>query len=188
MPRRIKRGFDCRKYKSEYPCISTEGVARLPTAVEQGLTTGGEDRGVLTFRRIARHYDGSNGSSRCPSLPALCAPGAASNSNRPPSPCTTGASSSHDVVTVFGTSAADVDSAGDYPQACFPTWFVSFPRAGAADNEREVVVGMRLAELQTLNGSKRAFMMLRQPLNEDQLEPHTPTPARCFRLVSPGSI
>ena len=47
---------------------------------------------------------------------------------------------------------------------------------------------MRLAELQTFNGSKRASMMLRQPLNEDQLEPHTPTPACCFRLVSLGLI
>ena len=150
----------------------------MPTAVEQGLTTGGEDRGVLTFRRIAHHYDGPNGSSRCPSLPALCAPGAASNSNRPPSPCTTGASSSHDVVTVFGTSAADVDSAGEYSAGVLSN--VDAPRAGVADNELEVVVGMRLAELQTFNGSKQAFLILRPPHNEDQLKPHTPNPACCF--------
>ena len=41
--------------------LAPNGVARLPTAVEQGLTTGGEDRGVLIFRRIAHHYGGSNG-------------------------------------------------------------------------------------------------------------------------------
>ena len=41
---------------------------------------------------------------------------------------------------------------------------------------------MLLAELDTFNGSKQAFMMLRQPLNEDQLEPHTPTPACCFSV------
>ena len=50
------------------------GVARLPTAVEQGLTTGGEDRGVLIFRRIAHHYDGSVGLTRCLSLPAAATP------------------------------------------------------------------------------------------------------------------
>ena len=43
---------------------------------------------------------------------------------------------------------------------------------------------MRLAELQTFNVSKAAFMLLRQPLNEDQLEPHTRAPACCVRVVS----
>ena len=47
---------------------------------------------------------------------------------------------------------------------------------------------MRLAELHTFNGSKAAFMPLRQPLNEDKLEPHTRATACCFRLVSLGWI
>ena len=33
---------------AKYPCISAEGLTWLHKAVEQGLTAGGEDRGVLT--------------------------------------------------------------------------------------------------------------------------------------------
>ena len=43
-------------------------------AVGQGLHADGEDRGVLTFRRIAHHYDGSVGLTSCPSLPAAATP------------------------------------------------------------------------------------------------------------------
>ena len=53
---------------------SAEGLTWLHKAVEQGLTAGGEDRGVLTFRRIAHHYDGSVGLTRCLSLPAAATP------------------------------------------------------------------------------------------------------------------
>ena len=86
-----------RDVKAKPPGISAEGLTWLHKAVEQGLTAGGEDRGVLTFRRIAHHYDGSGDSTRCPSLPAPCAPGAASIFNISPSP------------------AADVDSADEVP-------------------------------------------------------------------------
>ncbi len=46
----------------------------------------------------------------------------------------------------------------------------------------------RLAELRTFNGSRGAFLELRQPLYEDQLAPYTPTPACRFRLVCLDSI
>ena len=61
----------------------------------QGLHADGEDRGVLTFRRIAHHYDGSSGLTRCPSLLAAA-----------PSPCMPGASSTQYVAAVPGTPAA----------------------------------------------------------------------------------
>ena len=278
---------------ARYPGTTAERFAWLPKAVEQGLTAGGEDRGVLTFRRIAHHYDGSNSTTRCPSLPARCAPGAALISKISPLSCMPGSSSSHDVATVLGTLAADVYSEGEYSVASesvdsedvtaagLPSK-MDAARAGAAENELEAVVGrvnavvaayppscgagpvsqrapshplpyivnvmispndfiqylgrlegdlerihsttpleqrervrqaldtlmskaaafyrqkhiadiksesdMRLAELHTFSGSKAAFMPLRQPLNEDKLEPHTRTPACCFRLVSLGWI
>ncbi len=148
---------------AKYPGTTAEGLAWLPKAVEHGLQAGGEDRGVLTFRRIAHHYDGSSGLTRCPSLPAPCAPGAASIFNVAPSPCMPGASSTHDVAAVPGTSAADVDSAGEdsvdsvgegsvdsaaedsvdlanVTAAGLPS-NVDAPRAGAAENELEAVVG-----------------------------------------------
>ena len=140
---------------AKYPGISAEGLTWLHKAVEQGLTAGGEDRGVLTFRRIAHHYDGSGASTRCPSLPAPCAPGVASIPNVAPSPCMPGASSTHDVAAVPGTSAADVDSMSEdsvnsvgedsvdvanVTAAGLPS-NVDAPRAGAAVNELEAVFG-----------------------------------------------
>jgi hypothetical protein len=140
-----------REVMEKYPGTSAEGFARLHQAVEQGLQADGEDRGVLTFRRIAHHYDGSGVSTRCPSLPAPCAPGA-------PSPCMSGASSTHDVAAVPPTSAADVDPAGEDSEdsvdsvdvdsvdsvnvtaAGLPS-NVDAPRAGAAVSELEAVVG-----------------------------------------------
>ena len=255
--------------------------------MEQGLTVAAEDRGVLTLRRIAYHYDGSNGTTRCPSLPARCAPGAALISNIKPLSCMHGASSSHDVAAVYSEDSAS-EGSEDVTAACLPSKMDS-ARASAAENELEAAVGrvnavaaayppscgagpvlqsdssesgvqrarsgltigivsvmvsaneftqylgrleadlerihlntpleqrervqealttlmskaaafyrqkhiadiksesdMRLAELQTFNGSKRAFLVLERPLNQDQLEPYTRTSAGCFRLGSFG--
>jgi hypothetical protein len=82
------RAFDCRRCNGAVP-------GHYLKAVEQGLQADGEDRGVLTFRRIAHHYDGSSGLTRCPSLPAAA-----------PSPCMPGASSTQYVAAVPGTPAA----------------------------------------------------------------------------------
>ncbi len=86
-----------RAIKAKYPSICAEGLRRLHEAVEQGLTPGGEDRGVLTFRRIAHHYDGSGCTTRCPSLPPLCALGVDSIRN----------------VGPLTHAAADIESAGE---------------------------------------------------------------------------
>ena len=134
---------------AKYPGTTAEGLAFLPEAVTQGLTAGGEDRGVLTFRRIAHHYDGSSGSTRCPSLLAACAPGAASIFTAPPSPCMPGASSTHDVAAVRGASAVDVDSAGEDPEDSN----VDAPRAGATVNELVGCVNAAVAALPPLGGS-----------------------------------
>ena len=59
---------------TKHPGTTAEGLALLLKAVGQGLHADGEDRGVLTFRRIAHHYDGSVGLTRCLSLPAAATP------------------------------------------------------------------------------------------------------------------
>ncbi len=87
-----------RAIKAKYPSICAEGLRRLHEAVGQGFIAGGEDRGVLTLRRIAaHHYDGSGRTTRCPSLPPLCALGVGSIQN----------------VGPLIHAAADIESAGE---------------------------------------------------------------------------
>ena len=86
-----------RAVNTNSPSICAEGLRRLHDAVEQGFSAGGEDRGVLTLRRIAHHYDGSGCTTRCPSLPPICARGVDSIRN----------------VGPLTHAAADIESAGE---------------------------------------------------------------------------
>ncbi len=100
---------------------------------------------------------------------------AASNSNRPPTPRTIGASSSHDGLRSNVDAAAD---AGPPLRGAGPVLqHASHPQR---DNTSES--DMLLAELETFNGAKRAFMMPPQPPIEDQVHPYTPTPCVLFSV------
>ncbi len=101
---------------------------------------------------------------------------AASNSNGPPTPRTTGASSSHDDL-LYNVAAVD---AGPPLRGAGPV----LQHASHPQRDIKGESDMLLAELETFNGSKRAFMMLPQPPIEDQADPNTPTFACCFSWVS----
>ena len=96
---------------------------------------------------------------------------AASNSNRPPTPRTTGASSSRDGL-LFNVDAA-VD-AGPPSRGAGPVLqHASHPQR---DNTSES--DMLLAEHETFSG---AFVMLPRPSIEGQVDPYTSSPVCCFR-------
>ena len=102
---------------------------------------------------------------------------AASNSNRPPTPRTVGARSSHDGLLSNVYAAVD---AGPPLRGAGPV----LQHASHPQRDIKSESDMLLAELETFSGSKRAFMMLPQPPIEDQVDPYTPTPVCCFPLVS----